>query len=510
MKLLEKYKYIILFTIVIIAGILRFYKITDIPPGLYMDEAANAVDAYSIKTTGRDQYGAFMPLWFKSFVDYKMPLYIYAMSGSMFLFGKTDLAVRFPAALSGTLTVIIMYFLVFTLVRIQKKTPPDKSATYLALISSFLLAISPWHIQFSRGGFEVMLATSLYLLALLVGLYFYITKKNYLLFLSFIIFSLSIYTYHTYRIIAPLTMIGIAGFIYIHNKRFVIPLFALLVAFIMVLPLIRFSLTPEGLTRFSQTSAFEEYRAEKTYEKILIYPLVYIKNYISFLSFDYLFTFGDGIGRHQIHEFGGIFRWQIPFIIIGGFALLRSKKSIFFYMILLLLLITPLPAAIARPSPHTLRGLLLVIPWTIIAAYGLYKTFYIKRKNIVLPLLLLVALYEMFFYLHFYYIHYKSVNIMDWGGGYKQLFMRLNELAPSYKHIIIDSKITYAYTYYSFYGENYSIEIKDMKWSELETLRSKGILYVSPYYGETDSSDLIENIHLSNNNNDIFAQLWKL
>src|SRR3990167_5685800 len=145
---MKKKEIITLLAIIILAVVLRFYRLGTTPPSLYWDEASLGYNAYSILETGRDEHGEFLPITrFKAFGDYKPPGYIYASVPSIALFGLNEFAVRFPSAFSGILTVILAYL-------IAKKLF-EKEA--IALLTSFLLAISPWHLQFSRGAFEANL-----------------------------------------------------------------------------------------------------------------------------------------------------------------------------------------------------------------------------------------------------------------------------------------------------------------------------------------------------------------
>lgn len=56
----------ILLAILLLGTFLRFYQLGEIPLGLNQDETAIGYNAYSILQTGRDEYGVFMPLYFKS------------------------------------------------------------------------------------------------------------------------------------------------------------------------------------------------------------------------------------------------------------------------------------------------------------------------------------------------------------------------------------------------------------------------------------------------------------
>src|ERR1035437_524898 len=104
-KILEKHKVaLILFFILLIAFTLRFYRLSEIPMGLDNDETAIGYNAYSIEQTGRDEYGTFMPLYFRSFDDYKLPVYIYMTAISEKVFGVNEFAVRFSSMFFGVIT----------------------------------------------------------------------------------------------------------------------------------------------------------------------------------------------------------------------------------------------------------------------------------------------------------------------------------------------------------------------------------------------------------------------
>jgi len=107
---MKKSNLILLAVIILIGAFLRFYHIDKSPPGLYIDEASIGYNAYTILTSGKDEYGETFPLFFRSFGDYKPPVYIYMTAGSMALFGKNEFAVRFPSALLGSATIVVFYF----------------------------------------------------------------------------------------------------------------------------------------------------------------------------------------------------------------------------------------------------------------------------------------------------------------------------------------------------------------------------------------------------------------
>jgi len=203
-----KYVRLFLVLIVLLAGILRFYDIQNVPPGLYIDEVSSAYNGYSVFKTGKDEHGVKYPLWFEAFGEYKMPALVYATGLSTFLLGKSEFAVRLPSALLGTLTVLMLYFLLEKVLLLDRenffKEPIYK---YLPLLSAFLLAISPWHIQFSRGAFDAILALFFYVTGFMLFADYWEKNKFIYLLSSFLMFSLTLYTYNAYRITSILTLL---------------------------------------------------------------------------------------------------------------------------------------------------------------------------------------------------------------------------------------------------------------------------------------------------------------
>src|SRR3972149_11338662 len=142
-----KAKRFILFSILILAFLLRFWKLGSVPPHLTPDEAALGYNAYSILKTGKDFWGTSFPIIFKSFGDYTPGLYVYLAAPLIAILGLNEFSVRFPNAIFG---VIIVYF-VFLIARIIFEKAKYKNFEGIALFSALLAAINPWLIHFSRG-----------------------------------------------------------------------------------------------------------------------------------------------------------------------------------------------------------------------------------------------------------------------------------------------------------------------------------------------------------------------
>lgn len=145
--------------ILLLAAFLQLYQLPHLPPGLNFDEAGNGVAAYDI-LRGTPK------LWWR-IGGGKEPLWPYIIAASTAILGNIPLALRWPAALMGILTVAAVYPLGITLF----KDRPDRHL--IACLTTLGLAGSSWHLHFSRLGFRAVL------LPLLSTLAFYFLWRSF-------------------------------------------------------------------------------------------------------------------------------------------------------------------------------------------------------------------------------------------------------------------------------------------------------------------------------------------
>ena len=101
---------LLLVLIVFVGLFLRLYNLSEIPVGLHGDEVSIGYNAYSLLKTARDQDGNFLPLSFDQFGNFRAPGYEYIDIPFVAILGLNALAVRLPAAIFGSLTVLIFYY----------------------------------------------------------------------------------------------------------------------------------------------------------------------------------------------------------------------------------------------------------------------------------------------------------------------------------------------------------------------------------------------------------------
>lgn len=451
-----------LFAIFAIGIFLRFYNLSHNPPGLYWDETVFGYDAYSILKTAKDHHGRFLPIFFESFGDWKLPVYHYLLVPSIALFGLNEFAVRFPSAFFGSLTIFIVYLLMKKLTKIET----------LALLSAFFMAISPWNIQFSRGGFE----STPGLFFVLSGLYLLIRaqekKKSNLLIASFILFSLSMYTYHAYRIFTPVLLVSLFWLLRESLKKNIKKVLTSLIIFgVFLIPLLLFSFTSDGKSRAISQSAFKKAEWEQArldYDQKSKKPLrflssyivnqpayysyVAVKAYLDNLSPVFLFFKGDSIGRHSQVDMGQIYSYQIVLIIIGLFSLKLLPKSARSILIIFLLL-SPIPSIIVTPTPHAYRTLQMSFPLALISAVGAFSLFSQKNRLLKISFLTLMT-FSLLSYTHLMFRHYPKKFSADWQIGYKDMVLQIQRFQNDYEKVYVTNINQVPYIYLLFF-QNY-------------------------------------------------------
>jgi 4-amino-4-deoxy-L-arabinose transferase-like glycosyltransferase len=454
-------KLLILIAIIFLAAFLRFYKLGQNPPGLYWDEAVFGYDAYSLLKTGKDHHGVTLPLFFESFGDWKLPAYHYLLVPSIAIFGLNEFAVRFPSAFFGLATIIIFFLIV-------KKLTKNIN---LSLFCALFLAISPWHIQFSRGGFE----STVGLFFVTLGLYLFLRgteKKRILLFtFAFLLFTLSMYTYHAYRIFTPLFLIVLI-FIYLEQlkKNIIRLILPTVLSLTLISPLLFFTFSSEGKSRAISQSAFKkgdfetakldfDQKSKKPlrflskylyYQPSFYYSYVATNAYLDHLSPVFLFFRGDQIGRHSQVDMGQIFLFEAILLAISFFAVRKLDKKTLIFMVSFLVL-APLPAIIVTPTPHAYRTLQMSIPLAFFSGLGAYWIFSNKKFLIPKILLAFIIFYSFLTYLHLLFIHYPRKFAADWQDGYKEMVAQVERFQDNYDKVYITNINSLPYIYLLFY-----------------------------------------------------------
>ncbi len=469
----NKKKYLILICIVILAFLLRFWNLGEIPISPDWDEASLGYNAYSILNTGKDEFGEKFPLILRSFGDYKPALYAYLIIPFIVLFDLTIFSVRLPSVILGTFSIFISYLLIKELFRSEK----------IALLTTLLFAISPWHIQFSRVAFEANLGLTLNLLAILLfikGL----SNKWFLIF-SALFAGLGLHAYQSEKLFVPL--MGFALVVIYRKELLLIPkkfiITSIIVGLLVVSPIIYQAFSnPETLSRAKGTSFMNnpvKILSNKHYDKVLAndlnndylgkifdnrrveYAKVISANYLSHFNINFLFVTGDLNERHHPPGMGHIYLIELLFILIGLYLLVfgtfsrKTKLFIFSWII-----ISPIPASLTWDVPNAVRLInILPIPHLLSAIGILGVIEFIKNKkgvrviNLVYLIIILGFMLNFAYFINQYFSQYNYFSASSWQYGYKELVKFSEENKNSYEKIVISrlEPLDQSYIFYLFY-----------------------------------------------------------
>jgi len=458
-------------SILLLAFILRFYKLGEVPNSLNWDENSNAYNAYSILKTQKDEYGNRFPLFNKSFEDYKPPLYMYLTVPAVAIFGLTPFAARFASAFFGFLTIPAVYFLAKWLFR--GKTGKE----LISLSVMFFLTISPWHMMFSRVGLEATIG--LFMVVVAITIFLYGLKRNYLIPISAIFAGLSLYSYHAQRIFTPLIFIVI---IFAFQKELTKVKKKFLISFVIIsvsfaLPLFLFvpkeaifqrlnvsssSFIKENVARSSQL-VLQDHQSSlpfisQLHNRRLVLLGSYIQNYL--LNFDpnFLFIRGDGNLRHHLKNFGVLNIFFLPLILLGMYFTFKDYPKVFKFLGIWLIL-GALPASPVTPAPHAIRSFAGVVPLITFAAVGItyffQKKFILSEKSTAIYKISLITLcsFILFSISHFlfdYFRHYPAYSAFEWQYGYSDAAKYTQELSSKFQRIYVSENLKQAYIFWLF------------------------------------------------------------
>ena len=443
-------KYLPLIFVLIIAGFLRLYNLGQMPYGMSNDEAGYIYNAYSIVQTGKDVNGILLPLSFN--VDNPFsPVPVYLIALVLKILPLNLFSGRLIFSLLGIGCVYLLYLLTKELFNNNK----------ISLISSFILAISPWHLHISRVAYEGGLALFFYLLAILVFLKN--SKKGNILFsLSF--FLLAFYSYHATKVFfIPLLIILIYTNKSILNNKKQFVLFT--IGIILIIGSFAVILKSQNAGGRASTFIFnnlgqisETVKEERTSNiapflirqifsnKFTVILRTMRENYLTAFSPEYLFLYGETGGNGELYGTffrGEMYLVELPLLIIGAYCLWRfyPKQRKF---ILLSLLAAPLTTTFTTDVSYTIRAIMMIPFLSILVAIGIVEFFkFIQNFNKLKyyfwgTIFCLVYLVSLFSYLYLYHYRYSVYGAEAWFRSSRDLvsYIELNQDKFDEIHII--------------------------------------------------------------------------
>ena len=428
--------------IAVVAFIVRIIYISDLPPGFFADEASIGFNAYRIMTTGKDEHGEILPIFFKSFGDYRHPIVVYTTIPFILVFGFNETSVRVTSVAYGVLTILLLYAI-----------GKELHSRTLGLWAAFIAASMPWLIHYNRVGFEFSSYAFFFTFTFYIALKS-IDKKSYII-PTCILTGITIYTYQPAKLILPAFFLGMLFLLrkqYMRNAMQVI--FGLVLLLIISIPLIHSFINGSATQRFNQISIFSHNSSIQEIIKISI------ANYITQLSPNYFFITGEGnnMTRHFIEGLLPLLIISAPFLYIGLFLVFVRIKIQAYQLLFLWLLLYPLSGAVVYESPFTSRSIIggplvaLIVALSIVIV--IKKIELTKIQYAISFVIIMLFAYNFFVFLQFYFIQYplKSAGFYGWQYGAREIVQYFKENESKYDELIMSPEFNAPEIFFKFYA----------------------------------------------------------
>lgn len=382
---------IVLAIVLLLAAVLRLVNLGQSPPGLNQDEAANAWNAYCLLKTGHDQVGAPWPVFYsRAMGNNRSTLYFYVLLPFQAIGGLSVLTARLPAAVGGTLTVLLIYLVGARLF--------DR---WVGLAAAGLLAVNPWSLFLSRVGSEASICPLLVLgcLLLLIRADMVICDRRspepriLRAALAGAATGVFCYGYQAMRMFLPLFIIAIglitwrtwSGLLKTRKGAAAIVAFILGVAITLGPLAWKHVMEPEVMNK-AHVSDMIWRRSDPIRTNI---QKVFAE-YIGHFGPDFLFVNGDHITTNSPPDIGQFHWYILPMLVVGVISLARRLRSSRGSRILLVwLLAYPVSDTLyTHESMNALRSCPGMCGLVLLAAVGTVECFrWLRRRDwtIALP-----------------------------------------------------------------------------------------------------------------------------
>lgn len=495
--------------VIISALIVRFVQLDKVPSSLFYDEIDLGYQIRSFLTTGKDYRGVSSPFYFKSINTDKTPLPIYFSIPPSLLFKTPEYQVRAGAALAGVICVVLAMILAYQLS--GKKTT--------SFITGLVFAFSPWQIQFSRMAFEAIFMLMVFLGSLSAFFHWRSSGKSWPYYLSAVLLGLNVYTYRTMSLFVPVVVILLFA-LYLKEfwKEGILKIAMwLIIIGAMYLPFIySTTIASADQPRINQISIFSDpmvplmvlrnrevdsndYANPQIgknpvlssffmHNRIISYLTAFEKNYYKNFSAEFLFLSGDPNGRHSVKNTGELLLVDVIGLGAGLVLIGRNIKKKKYQLILALLILSPIPSDVTIDGAnHASRLMIMAGPLLLVIGWG-YSGIISwlaanKKYRLGVPLLAMMWLVSVIFYLHQYFVHFPIESSKEYGYGYKQAIEEINKIKGQYQYVKLTANNDPPMLYYLYWSKTPPKEVQKygVEYGE-DTIKNQPLDSIKPHF----------------------------
>jgi len=370
------------------------YRLTKVPPGLTIDEAAFGYNAVLLGETGRDQNGRFLPFFVLSIEgrDWRQPVTQYFMAIFFKVFGANLFNLRFTSIVVMLVTLVLIIYLSRNLF-----------GELGGILSAFLFLTVPLIMIQSHLGLDNIMPLP-FVLVWMIGIYNYLKAREVKwLLIAGISLGIGFYTYKAMRAVVPVWCVLTALFLAVENMgkrggaiRALIPAAVFSVAvfpFFAIIPLLELKYAGAVFDRqgFNWSSVYD-----------FLYPF--------FSSFDpsFLFISGDATAYHSTGKHGMFLLASLPLFLTGLFKTIKSKDR---YLVFLIIAFFSAPLLFGFVnSVHRASRLMAVIPLYVLVSSAGGLALLQAKKRLLFGGILLLMLVNYGDFVNYYWYEYPKMT----------------------------------------------------------------------------------------------------
>lgn len=443
---MNKKIYIALIVLILIfAIIIRIWNWPNTIGDINCDEAMSAINAKSIAENGTDIYGTTYPIYFEGWLYSGQSAFaIYAIAFFIKIFGFSTISIRLPILL---ISISSLFFILLLINRVFKNKT-------MSLIVLSLLAINPWDILQSQWCLDCNFYPHIMLIAVYLLYRGIEDKKTIELYISMIMFAITLYAYGIALYLTPTFLLIVAIYLLMKKKITIKKLLLCIMLFLLVaLPIILMTIV--NLFNLSTISigklTIQNFSYVTREDDMLFFSdniIATLLNNINCLI-DVLLYQVDGLPWNAFSGFGTIYLISLPIIIVEiifmcyEFFTKEERYNRFGIVLILTWLLIGLVCGIVINSVNINRINIIWYVLVIINGIGIYEMVRVLKYKRVLSILF-ILLYSINFlgFINYYHTagNKEIVNSFTWSKGLVEAIQYVEN--SSQDKVILSNKVS--------------------------------------------------------------------
>jgi prepilin-type processing-associated H-X9-DG protein len=186
------------------------------------------------------------------------------------------------------------------------------------------------------------------------------------------------------------------------------------------------------------------------------YAKTIIRGYLIHFWPRWLFVAGDH-ERHHAPGMGLLYVWEIPFILLGIYLLLRHRKHPSSLLFLGWLALAPIAASPTTQLPHAIRTLVFLPAFQVLTAIGyVYVFWWVKTQYKIWYKPVFIGMSVMVigglaYYAHMYFAHTNQEYSNYWLYGYEKAVAYAESHKGEFEKVVVSTDLEQPYIFFLFY-----------------------------------------------------------